>query len=68
MISVGYYPIDNKIYLVLNRKVYQGNTYVFLANEMDSADVMVRKLVDDNTLKMLDSKEELMNVLALFIK
>ena len=52
MISVGYYPIDNKIYLVLNRKVYQGNTYVFLANEMDSADVMVRKLVDDNTLKM----------------
>ena len=68
MISVGYYPIDNKIYLVLNRKVYQWNTYVFLANEMDSADVMVRKLVDDNTLKMLDSKEELMNVLALFIK
>lgn len=68
MISVDYYPIDNKIYLVLNRKVYQGNTYVFLANEMDSADVMVRKLVDDNTLKMLDSKEELMNVLALFIK
>ena len=68
MISVGYYPIDNKIYLVLNRKVYQGNTYVFLANEMDSADVMVRKLVDDNTLKMLGSKEELMNVLALFIK
>ena len=68
MISVGYYPIDNKIYLVLNRKVYQGNTYVFLANEMDSADVMVRKLVDENTLKMLDSKEELMNVLALFIK
>lgn len=68
MISVGYYPIDNKIYLVLNKKVYQGNTYVFLANEMDSADVMVRKLVDDNTLKMLDSKEELMNVLALFIK
>lgn len=68
MISVDYYPIDNKIYLVLNRKVYQGNTYVFLANEMDSADVMVRKLVDENTLKMLDSKEELMNVLALFIK
>lgn len=68
MISVDYYPIDNKIYLVLNRKVYRGNTYVFLANEMDSADVMVRKLVDDNTLKMLDSKEELMNVLALFIK
>ena len=68
MISVGYYPIDNKIYLVLNRKVYQGNTYVFLANEMDSADVMVRKLVDDNTLKMLDSREELMKMVAVYIK
>ena len=68
MISVGYYPIDNKIYLVLNKKEYQGNTYVFLANEMDSADVMIRKVENDNILKMLDNKEELINVLSLFIK
>ena len=68
MVSVDYYPIDNKIYLVLNKKEFNGSTYVYLANEMDSADMIVRKLIDEDTLKMLDSKEELMNVLALFIK
>ncbi len=68
MVSVDYYIIDNKIYLVLNKKEFNGSTYVYLANEMDSADMIVRKLIDEDTLKMLDSKEELMNVLALFIK
>lgn len=68
MVSVDYYPIDNKIYLVLNKKEFNGSTYVFLVNEMDSADFKVRKVMDEDTLKMLDSKEELMNVLTLFIK
>lgn len=68
MVSVDYYIIDNKIYLVLNKKEFNGSTYVYLANEMDSADMIVRKLINEDTLKMLDSKEELMNVLALFIK
>ena len=68
MVSVDYNIIDNKIYLVLNKKEFNGSTYVYLANEMDSADMIVRKLINEDTLKMLDSKEELMNVLALFIK
>lgn len=66
MINVEFYPIDHKIYLVLQRKNYNNVSYVFLGNEMDNTDFMIRKEINGN-LEPLENMDELYKVAPLFI-
>ena len=66
-ILVNYYDIDNKNYLIVNEADYNNNHYVYLINENDKDDIMVRRRVND-LLEPLDSEEELLNVMKLLIK
>ncbi len=66
MINVEFYPIDHKIYLVLQRKNYNNVSYVFLGNEMDNTDFMIRKEINGN-LEPLETIDELYKVAPLFI-
>ena len=66
MINVEFYPIDHKIYLVLQRKNYNNISYVFLGNEMDNTDFMIRKEINGN-LEPLETMDELYEIAPLFI-
>ncbi len=66
MINVEFYPIDHKIYLVLQRKNYNNVSYVFLGNEMDNTDFMIRKEINGN-LEPLETMDELYEIAPLFI-
>ncbi len=64
---VSYYTIDNKDYLVVNETEYENNHYVYLCNETDNKDLMIRKVID-NKLIPLDNEEELNSVIKLLVK
>lgn len=66
MINVEFYPIDHKIYLVLQRRNYNNVSYVFLGNEMDNTDFMIRKEINGN-LEPLETMDELYEITPLFI-
>ena len=66
MINTEFYPIDHKIYLVLQRRNYNNVSYVFLANEMDNTDFMIRKEINGN-LEPLETMDELYEIAPLFI-
>lgn len=66
MINAEFYPIDHKIYLVLQRKNYNNISYVFLGNEMDNTDFMIRKEINGN-LEPLETMDELYEIAPLFI-
>lgn len=64
---VNYYEIDGKDYLVVNELDYNSNHYIYLINELDSEDMMVRKIINER-LEPLETEEELVEVLKLLIK
>lgn len=64
---VNYYEVDNKTYLIVNEVDYNGNHYVYLVNEFDKDDMMVRKIINEK-LEPLDSEEELVELMKLLIK
>ncbi|MGN1374661.1 MAG: hypothetical protein ACI4XK_05120 [Bacilli bacterium] len=66
MINAEFYPIDHKIYLVLQRRNYNNVSYVFLGNEMDNTDFMIRKEINGN-LEPLETMDELYEIAPLFI-
>lgn len=66
MINAEFYPIDHKIYLVLQRQNYNNVSYVFLGNEMDNTDFMIRKEINGN-LEPLETMDELYEIAPLFI-
>ena len=66
MINTEFYPIDHKIYLVLQRRNYKHVSYVFLGNEMDNTDFMIRKEINGN-LEPLETMDELYEIAPLFI-
>ena len=66
MINVEFYPIDHKIYLVLQCRNYNNVSYVFLGNEMDNTDFMIRKEINGN-LEPLETMDELYEIAPLFI-
>ncbi|MDY3947786.1 MAG: hypothetical protein SOZ04_00300 [Bacilli bacterium] len=66
MINTEFYPIDHKIYLVLQRRNYNNVSYVFLGNEMDNTDFMIRKEINGN-LEPLETMDELYEIAPLFI-
>lgn len=59
---VDFYTINNKIYLVIKELELNNNRYVFLENEMDNTDDMIRKVSGDNLLP-IDTDEEFFNVI-----
>ena len=66
MINTEFYPIDHKIYLVLQRRNYNNVSYVLLGNEMDNTDFMIRKEINGN-LEPLETMDELYEIAPLFI-
>ena len=66
MINAEFYPIDHKIYLVLQRRNYNNVSYVFLGNEMDNTDFMIRKEINGN-LEPLETLDELYEIAPLLI-
>ena len=66
-VLVNVYKIGNIIYEVISEIDYNGNHYVFLCNENNVDDMMVRK-VNGVDLDPLDTEEELKEVLELMTK
>ena len=64
---VNYYKIDDKDYIVLKELTHNNKDYVYLVNETDSKDILIRN-VKGNNLLPLDSEEELKELLELFVK
>ena len=66
-VLVNVYKIGDIIYEVIEEVNYNNNHYVYLCNENDENDIMIRKVVGDN-LEPLDTDEELKEVLELITK
>ena len=66
-ILVNYFEIDDKIYIIVNEVDYNGKHYVYLVNENDSDDMMIKRL-NGNMLEPLTSKEEFNELFKLLIK
>ena len=59
---VDFYSFNNKIYLVIKSVLYNNSEYVFLSNEMDASDDMIRR-VSENKLLPIESDKEYLNVI-----
>lgn len=66
-ILVNYYTINNKDYLVINEIDYKNNRYIYLVNELDNKDILIRKIIN-NELYPMDNEEELNEILKLITK
>ena len=56
-ILVNYLEIDGKDYIILNETDYKNSHYVYLVNENDKTDIMIKKY-NDELLEPLNSREE----------
>lgn len=66
-ILVKSYNIGKNVYLVLNEINYNNNHYIYLCNEDDDSDMMIRKVINGK-LEVLDNEEEVRDVLKLLCK
>ena len=66
-ILVNYLEIDDKDYIIINEIDYENNHYVYLVNEKDEKDIMIKKY-NNEILEPLSSKEEVNKLLSLLIK
>lgn len=66
-ILVNYYRINDKDYLLINEIDYKSKHYVYLVNESDPKDILIRNLIG-NELIPLDSEKEFIEILKQFIK
>ena len=66
-ILVNYFELDGKNYIIVNEVDYKNNHYVYLVNENDKDDVMIKKYNGD-ILEPLSSHEEVNEVLGLLTK
>lgn len=66
-VLIDVYKIGDIIYEVIDQVDYNNSHYVFLCNENDENDIMLRKVNGDN-LDPLDTEEELKEVLSLLNK
>ena len=66
-ILVKSYNIGKNVYLVLNEINYNNNHYIYLCNEDDDSDMMIRKVINGK-LEVLDNEEEVRGVLKLLCK
>lgn len=66
-ILVNYLEIDGKDYIIVNEVDYNGVHYVYLVNEKDEKDIMIKKY-NNEILEPLSSKEEVNELLSLLTK
>lgn len=66
-ILVNYLELDGKNYIIVNEVDYKNNHYVYLVNEDDKDDIMIKKYNYD-ILEPLSSREEVDEVLGLLTK
>ena len=66
-ILVNYLEIDGKDYIIVNEVDYKGSHYVYLVNENDENDIMIKKY-NNEILEPLSSKEEVNELLSLLTK
>ena len=66
-ILVNYLEIDGKDYIIVNEIDYRGSHYVYLVNENDEKDIMIKKY-NNEILEPLKSKEEVNELLSLLAK
>ena len=68
MIELQAYEIDGIDYLVLEKIVNDGETYLYLANSNDPEDIMCRKIDKNDTdyIIPLENEEEVLKVINLF--
>ena len=66
-ILVNYLEIDGKDYIIVNEIDYRGSHYVYLVNENDEKDIMIKKY-NNEILEPLKSKEEVNELLSLLVK
>ena len=66
-VLVNYYKINDKDYLLINEIDFNDKHYVYLVNENDPKDILVRSLKGDNLIP-LETEQELIEVLKQFVK
>ena len=66
-VTVNYFEINGNNYIIVNEVNYSNNHYVYLVNEDDENDMMIKKLNGD-MLEPLTSREEFNELLKLLIK
>ena len=68
MIELQAYEIDGIDYLVLEKIVNDGETYLYLVNSNDPEDIMFRKIDKNDTdyIIPLENEEEVLKVINLF--
>lgn len=66
-VTVNYFEINGNNYIIVNEVNYNNNHYVYLVNEDDENDMMIKKLNGD-MLEPLTSREEFNELLKLLIK
>ncbi len=54
--TIDFYTLDGKIYLIVKEIEYNNHKYVYLTNEMDYHDLLLRR-VEGNDLLPLTSEE-----------
>lgn len=64
---VNYLEINGKDYIIVNEVDYKDNHYVYLVNEEDEKDIMIKKY-NNEFLEPLSSKEEVDELLKLLAK
>lgn len=64
------YEIDGNEYIVMNKVIIDNTTYLFLVNENDSDDLLLRKVINgkDDELFPLDDEKEISRVLEFYAK
>ena len=66
-VLVNFYTIDDKDYIVVNEIDYNNKHYVYLVNENDTNDIMIR-IEKGEYLEPLEDEKEFEELLNLFIK
>lgn len=61
------YTINSKEYIVINELDINGIHYLYMSNEDDPEDIMIRKIVN-GYLEPLDSEQEIIDVMKLIVK
>ena len=61
------YTINDKDYIVIDEVDYNGVHYLYMSNENNSEDIMLRKVIN-GYLEPLDTEQEIIDVLKLVVK
>lgn len=64
------YELEGKEYILMNKIIIDNITYLFLMNENDPDDLLLRKIINnnENELHPLDDEKEVSKVLEFYAK